>query len=235
MEEYSKSGDLPSETLVSGRRYLRIALNTPDFARGEDLADFTAKFACDRLRPDDILVLSAQAVAISQGRFFPPGQPTPQKGVLRLCRLGKKAAKSGRNPIFASPRILEALRLEYGSRITLAAAAGLIERFFFARDWFYRIAGEECRFAAEIRDRNNPQAEGMIVLPPENADTLAAEIAEACGCRVLIADLRPELDRAKILALSESYLNRDELEEILSGTPMRIGARRASLCVVRAL
>lgn len=232
MDEYSKSGDLPSETFVSGRHYLRIVLNTPDFTPGESLSGFAAKYTPGRLKPDDILVLSAQAVAVWQGRVFPPGQPEPQKGVRRLCRMGKKMSRS---PVYDSPRILEALRREYGSRITLAAAAGLIERFFFGKDWFYRIAGEECRFCAEIRDRNRPGEQGSVVLPPENADALTGEVAEAAGCRTLIADLRPELDKARILSLSESYLDRDELERILSGTPMRIGLRRVPLCIVRAV
>lgn len=231
MEDFSKSSDAASEITVSGRRYLRIALNTPDFAPGENLADFAAKYTADRLRPDDILVLSAHAAALSQGRFFPPGQPIPQKGIRRLCRLGKRLSRSG---IYDNPRILEALRHEYGSKISFAAAAGLFERLFFSKDWFYRIAGDDCRFAAELWDRRDPE-NGVVVLPPENADTLVSEIAEAAGCRVIMADLRPDLDRARILTLSESYLNREQLELILSDTPMRIGLRRVPLCIIRAL
>ncbi len=231
MEKYSKSSDIPSETFLSGRHYLRIVLNTPDFAPGENLPDFAVRYTADRLRPDDILVLSAQAVALSQGRFFPPDQPEPQKGIRRLCRMGRRLSRSA---IYDNPRILEALRREYGSRISFAAAAGLVERLFFARDWFYRIAGEECRFAAEVRDRAHPET-GRIILPPENADTLTAEIADAAGCRVLIADLRPELDQPRILSQSESYLDREELEQILAGTPMRSGLRRVPLCSVRAV
>ena len=37
MESNTKNGDTPSVTIVNGRRYLRIALNTPDFAENENL------------------------------------------------------------------------------------------------------------------------------------------------------------------------------------------------------
>lgn len=233
MEEYAKDSDIPSETFVGDRRFLRIALNTPDFAENEDLPAFAAKYIPDRLKPDDILVLRADAVSVSQGRFFAPGQPTPQKSVLTLCKLGKKTNKS---PIYENPRLMEALRHEYNSfRITFAAFAGLFERVFFGRDWFYRIAGGDSRSVFELGGQKDSADSGTIILPPDHADRLVGEIADAAGCRVLIADLRPELESVRILAASENYLNFDELEQILSGAPMRIGLRRVPACILRAV
>lgn len=233
MEEYAKSSDVPSETFVGGRRYLRIALNTPDYAENEDLPAFAAQYTLDRLKPDDILVLRADAVSLSQGRYFAPGHPTPQKSVLRLCKWGKRMNPS---PIYLNPRLLEALRHEYNSfRISFAAFAGLFERLFFGRDWFYRIAGDDCRSVYELVNQKSPAGDGSIILPPDNADRLAGLIADAAGCRVLIADLRPERENVRILAASEGYLSFGELEQILSGAPMRIGLRRVPLCIIRAI
>lgn len=234
MEEYAKSSDVSSETFINGRRYLRIALNTPDFAENEDLPAYAAKHILDRLKPDDILVLRADAVSISQGRVYAPDQPPPQKSVLTICKWGKKLGKS---QIYENPRILEALRHEYNSsRITLAALAGIFERPFFGKDWFYRIAGNDCRLVFAVSDgQKSSVPAGSLILPPENADTLVNEIADGVGCRVLIADLRPERERIRILAASENYLNFDELEQILAGAPMRVGQRRVPICIIRAL
>lgn len=234
MEEYAKSSDVSSETFINGRRYLRIALSTPDFTENEDLPAYAAQYTADRLKPDDILVLRADAVSISQGRIFAPDQPVPQKSVLAICKWGKKLSKS---PIYENPRILEALRHEYASsRVTFAALIGILERPFFGKDWFYRIAGNDCRFVFEVSGAQKSSVPaGSLILPPENADTLVNEIAEAAGCRVVIADLRPERESIRILAASESYLNLEELEQILIGAPMRVGLRRVPLCIIRAV
>ncbi len=233
MEVYAKSSDVPSETNVNGRRYLRIALNTPDFAENENLPAFAGEYTPDRLKPDDILVLRAEAVSLSQGRYFEPGQPDPQKLVLSLCKWGKKATKS---KIYENPRILEAMRHQYNSfRIISAAFAGILGRRSRGEDWFYRIAGNDCRSFFESAPANPTAGNGRIIIPPENPDQLAAEIADAAGCRVLIADLRPESGTVRILAASESYLNLGDLERILWGAPIKIGLRKVPLCIIRAI
>lgn len=232
MEVYAKSGDIPSETNVNGRRYLRIALNTPDFAENENLPAFVGEHTPDRLKPDDILVLRAEAISISQGRFVESGQAVPQKLVLSLCKWGKTTTKS---QIYENPRILEAMRQEYNSsRITFAAFAGIFGFRGRGEDWFYRIAGDDCRSVFETQS-NAADGGGRIIFPPENAEQLAAEIADAAGCRVLIADLRPESGTVRILAASESYLNLAELETILVGAHMRISMRRVPMCIIRAI
>lgn len=232
MESYTKSGDVPSVAIVNGRRYLRIALNTPDFAENENLPAFAGEHTPDRLKPDDILVLRADAISLSQGRFFEPGEPTPRKATRNLCKWGKRAAKS---KIYENPRILEAMRQELGGvRILFAAFAGLFGRRR-SEDWFYRIAGDDCRSIFESKSTKSADGEGRIIFPPENPEQLAAEIADVAECRVLIADLRPETEAVRILAASENYLNRDELESILSGAPMTVGQRRVPICIIRAV
>lgn len=226
------SGDVCSRMKLEGRTFLRIAINSPYLREGDDPRDFAARYTAGRLMPDDILILRSEALAISQGRYYPRNSPDSGRFTALISKMAKRSPSA---ESFSDPRLMEIAMRECGAmRVTLACLACPLEKLFHGNDWFYRLSGEESRAIFQLSDNKRSTYRKCVILSPDNPESIAVSISEEVGCRTIVADLRPESTTARILASSESVLSREELEQILSGAPMQVNGRRVPLCIIRA-
>lgn len=220
MNEYPKSADTLTETVVGGRRFVRVAISSPASLGKDSPEKFALKYGSDRVRADDILVFSAQAIAIYQKNYYLLTSVKPSFIAEKISKMVKKGQMSS---VFSDARATQAGIAELGLPRFLVGA--LMERFF-KKGYFSKIIGEDGRLMdlCVVDDRS------VLTLCPDDLMLVVENIAEELGVRTVIADLRRD---ARVIAMSESSLDTDELEEILHDAPMRVGNRRVPMAIVR--
>ena len=220
INEYPKTADTTTETVVGGHRYMRIAVACPPYLGDESPENFAAVYTEDRLRPDDILVFSAQAVAIYQGRYYNLANCEPTENAKRCAKMLTKSEKA---VMFADLRVMQAAINEIGAaRVWLAAGCEEIMK----NGIFFGICGADSRYM----DTTVCGGYTLLTLKPDDAVAVAEKIAFATGCRTVIADVR----RApQITAMTDESLPEGHIADILKDAPMRVGSRKVPLCIIR--
>ena len=229
MSEYSKIYDEATEIYVSRNCFKRIAVYSPQMKKGDSPVDFAVEYLEDRLVPDDIVIMSATAVSIAQGRYENVKDIKVSKFASFVTRRMGKLSSPGRLEI---PELME----------TVYSCCGPV-RFFFAwiigkigakigdKELFFRVAGHDTQY---LRYVNAGEDEGrLIVYKPQKADVIAMRTSEKLGARVMIALVNT--GKKHIIAGSEKLLDRDELEEILAGRPAKLNNTDMPFCLIRAV
>ncbi len=220
INEYPKTADTITETVVGGRSYMRIAVACPPYLGDESPEKFAATYTEGRLRPDDILIFSAQAIAIRQGRYYNLANCEPTE-IAKKC--AKMLTKSEKAVMFADVRVMQAAINELGAaRVRLAAGCEEIMK----NGIFYSICGSDSLYM----DTAVCGGYTLLTLKPEDEITVAEKIAFETGCRTVIADVRRQ---PQITAMTDESLPADHLADILKDAPMRVGSRKVPICIIR--
>ena len=214
---------------VDGVDYLRIPIKTHLITRNDNMADVVTQYAKGRMRPGDILFLSEQAVACTQGRAIPVEDIRPRKLAATLSRhVIKTPAGIG----LGIPETMEMALRECGTlRILFAAFCSVVGKLLGKKGWFYMVAGPKARGIDGPTEGTIPPYDHYVVLAPADPRGTAKKLAQALGHPVAIVDIN-DLG-ANILGFSEKEPSMDWLAKALGDNPLGQGEECTPMGILR--
>lgn len=214
---------------VDGKKYERLPIKTKVVYEEDNIIEVVKEFATEQLQENDILFISEKCVAITQGRSFPLKSIKPRKMATFLSHyVTKTPAGIG----LGMPETMEMAIRECGLlRILIAATVSFITKLFGRKGDFYRIAGEKASSIDGPTPNTLPPYNTYVVLGPAEPDKTSAKIAEAMGVKVCIVDIN-DLG-GKILGISHSDMNRDQLVAVLRDNPLGQCSEQTPMGIIR--
>ena len=195
--------------------YQRILFKTHFITPGENIAQVIKQYTGPHSKPGDIIFVSDKAVAISQNRVYKTEEIKP--GFLARL-LSRFVYKSPYGMGLRIPERMElAIKIAGPLKIIFAAVAAAVGKIFKVKGLFYKILGHEIR-GIDGHEGRKPPYFNCIILPANNPDSVAAEIARETGREAIVADVN-DLE-GYITGYSSEDIKKINFREILRDNPM---------------
>jgi hypothetical protein len=148
----------------------------------DDPVEIVRRYALPRAQPGDIVTIGESPLAVVQGRFVDPGAQRrgwfATRGAQFMSGEGSLGTAGG----------MQALVDEIGApKVALALAGGVVGKLAGRDGWFYRLAGDPGRLVDDVTG-TLPPYDNFIVLGPENADRVCADVLAATGLQAAVVD-----------------------------------------------
>ena len=215
--------------IVDGVGYERYAIGTHVITNEDNIVDVVKKYAVPHMQQNDILFMSAKAVACTQNRAIPMDTIKPR---LLARILVKFVYRSPHGLGRTLPETMEITLQQAGTpRILFAAFCSAIGKLFKKRGIFYAIAGEAVRAIDGPCPGALPPMDRCVTLGPENPEKVSKEISQAIGYDVAIIDAN-DLN-IEILGFSGKKKQVKLLEEALRDNPLGQGRECTPMGILR--
>lgn len=177
----------PPATIVEGRTYLRLPLQTHVLGPQDDLAQVLLQYAKPQHQPGDVVFISETAVAIMQNRHRDWRGIKPS----RLARwLSAKVTKSPYGVGLRSPYAMQyAVELCGLPRILLGCAAHVVGRLVGRKRWFYDVAGAQARMMDAEHTMGVKDYFECVIPGPAAPSATCRRLKQATGMDVAIVDV----------------------------------------------
>ncbi len=210
--------------------YQRILFKTHYITPGEDITRVIKHYTESHLRPEDIIFVSDKAVAISQDRVYKTEEIKP--GFLARL-LSRFVYKSPYGLGLRVPERMElAIKIAGPLKIIFAAVAAAVGKVFGIKGLFYKILGHEIR-GIDGHEGRKPPYFNCIILPAQNPNSVAAEIARETGSEAIVADVN-DLE-GYITGYSSEEIKNINFREILRDNPMGQDDNCTPIGIIRPL
>jgi len=167
--------------------YFVAAVKTELITDRSDICEIINNSAVKLSMPEDILIISEKALAISQGRAMKLSEIKPSFLAKLLCRFVKKT-KNGIG--LGIPETMQIAIRDCGvMRILFAAFLSAIFKTFRIRGIFYVIAGLKAFCIDGPTNYTIPPYNEYVVPMPDKPQKNAEKIMEKTGLRILVVDI----------------------------------------------
>lgn len=215
---------------VGGKKFARYPIKTKLISQDDDIVDVVRESAKDFLQPDDLIIISERAVAITQGRCFFLEDIKPS----RLANFLVKYVYQHPGGIgLKSPWTMQLAIDEVGvGRIILAAAVAALTKPLGVRGMFYRVAGHNIAAIDGPCDYTLPPGNQQAKLGPKDPDKVAQKIAAELNVAVAIIDANDY--GQKTLGASKG-LDPKFAEKVFADNPLGQTDAQTPLAIVRKI
>lgn len=214
---------------VDGKQYERLPIKTHVITDKDKIADVAVKYVKSHIQSGDILFISEKAVACSQKRAIPLTEIKPRPLAKFLVKF---VYKSPYGIGLGIPETMEMALRECGVlRILFAAAISAIGKLLGKRGWFYKVAGYKAESIDGPTPYTLPPYNKCVVLGPEEPDKVAAQIAQAVGCKCAIVDINDL--KGKVLGISHPDMDREKIARILKDNPLGQANQQTPMGIIR--
>lgn len=219
------------EMAVGEKVYLRVPVRTKLISATDNIVEVAREYLGHLVQPDDIVVVSEKAVAISQRRFYHVDEVKPSLLAKILSRF-VRYSPAGAN--LRSPQAMELTMRQVGRlRVLVAAIIGGLGKLFGIRGLFYRICGEAASSIDAAWEYTIPPYQNCIVLGPENPQGVAQDLKAALGCEAAVIDAN-DLG-VQVLGTSSSRVDEPLLVTLLQDNPLGQSAEQTPFGIIRAV
>jgi hypothetical protein len=163
----------------------------------DDPVEVVRRYALPHARPGDIVTIGESPLAVIQGRFVDPASLHPGWFATRSAQF-----MSGEGSLGTAGG-MQALVNEVGvPRVAAALVGGVVGKLAGQPGWFYRLSGDSARLVDDVTG-TLPPYDNFIVLGPDHADDVCAEILGATGLQAAVVDAN-DLGAVDVIGASPS-------------------------------
>lgn len=214
--------------LSSEHPYELILIRTHLVRPGESLARIADKYVLPKVQKGDVVFISEKLVATCQGRLV-HGRRVRVRPLARW--LSRFVYKNPGGMGIRQPVVMEMAMREVGApRVLLAAAVAMVGKSVGRRGDFYRVCGRRVAAIDGPNPHTIPPYGSYVVLCPENAGGVAAELGKALRTHVAVVDVN-DLG-VEILGATEGT-DMDLLRGALKKNPLGQGHQRTPIGIIR--
>lgn len=192
----------------------------------DDIVETIARYAQDRIGPDDVVSVAESVVAITQGRLIRPEE-------LKLCFLARLICRfvPQKGSLSSAYGMQAAMDAEGKWRVTLAMLGGMLAKLIGKSGVFYELAGEQAALIDDVTG-TMPPFDKHIVYGPADPSGVAEAIKARLGCYgAAVADVN-DLKRAAILGVTQG-LDPKQLARILIDNPFGNASQRTPIVIIK--
>ncbi len=216
---------------VNGTEYERLPIKTRVVMPGDDLHEIVRSYAADKVQDGDVLFITEEIVAITQGRSMLTGDITPRP----LAKfLAKYVTKTPYGIGLGMPETMEMALRECGTpRILLASGVAAVTKAFGRSGDFYRVAGEKARAIDGPTKNTIPPYNESVVLGPKDPMRVARDVKILLGNKVdvLVVDINDI--GGNILGTTLDKEQNETFVRILSDNPLGQGHQSTPMGIIR--
>lgn len=214
---------------LGNEKWERLPIKTHIITQDDDILNVVKKYAQDKIKDKDTLLISERIVAISQGRAWPIKDIVPS---FFAKLLSKFVHKSPYGIGLGSPYTMELAIKEAGlSRILFGTFFALITKPFGIKGVFYRVVGKNINAIDGPCDYTLPPYNKYAKLGPKDPDKVADKISKELSCDVVIIDAN-DLGVA-ILGKSNKNIQDKFYKNVFKDNPLGQSSEQTPLCILR--
>ncbi len=214
---------------LGNEKWERFPIKTHIITQDDDILNVVKKYAQDKIKDKDTLLISERIVAISQGRAWPIKDIVPS---FFAKLLSKFVHKSPYGIGLGSPYTMELAIKEAGlARILFGTFFALITKPFGIKGVFYRVVGKNINAIDGPCDYTLPPYNKYAKLGPKDPDKVADKISKELSCDVVIIDAN-DLGVA-ILGKSNSGVQDKFYKDAFKDNPLGQSSEQTPLCILR--
>lgn len=214
---------------LGNEKWERLPIKTHIITQDDDILNVVKKYAQDKIKDKDTLLISERIVAISQGRAWPIKDIVPS---FFAKLLSKFVHKSPYGIGLGSPYTMELAIKEAGlARILFGTFFALITKPFGIKGVFYRVVGKNINAIDGPCDYTLPPYNKYAKLGPKDPDKVADKISKELSCDVVIIDAN-DLGVA-ILGKSNKNIQDKFYKNVFKDNPLGQSSEQTPLCILR--
>jgi hypothetical protein len=219
---------------VDGIKYDRIPVRTHLVMKEDNILDLVEKYLVPYLLKGDVIFISEQITAITQGRLILIRDIKPTSFARFLSR--KVGVNFGTEKFhgfgLGTPQAMQLAIQEVGPlRIFIAAAIAAITKPFGIKGMFYRVIGDRAKAIDCPASYTLWPYHQYAKLAPLNPSEIAKSIKNKFGYDVVIIDANYR--GAEVLGKSNRAISNDFAKKVFRDNPLGQGDEQTPLCIVR--
>ncbi|MEK7565777.1 MAG: coenzyme F420-0:L-glutamate ligase [Patescibacteria group bacterium] len=216
--------------LVDGVKYARYPIKTHVISNKDDIVDVVQKYAGQKLKKGDIVVISERVVAITQGRMILISDIKPSSWAKLLVKF---VYKPSWGIGIGSPYTMQVAIDEAGLwRILLAGAVSALTKPFGIRGLFYKIVGHGINAIDGPTSYTLPPGNKAATLGPKDPDHVSQQIKDVISHEVAIIDAN---DIGQRIEGATKNINHDLICKIFQDNPLGQSREQTPIAIVRKL